>query len=496
MDILYVHPAKQEVDARFDKFKSSSSYPFIPVGIVGLVNMLRGQGWDVEGINLPMELVLHPTFDLRAWVASRPRAKLVMIDCHWYEHSYGSMEAARACKDIWPDTPIVVGGLTASNFAEEILTDHPYVDYIVRGDGEEPLTGLAAYCCSSGGSTDLAQIPNLVYRQGKRIAQNQRAYFADPAMLDSLDFVTVDWLKNWRSYAAIQYSGSGTLAIRDHKYQGHWLTVGRGCVFNCIYCGGGKKSHKDLAGRSGYVVRDPANVVEDIARLKKLGYHQVSLSLDPATFKPEWWRTFFRLLREQEITIGLYNEFFQSPSKDFLDEFAKSVDLAHTEVAISPLSGNEAVRKQNGKHYTNQKFLQMLRTLKNYEIPIFIYFSLNLPGETPQTFRETLYLAKDIGELYPPHLLRMLNPCHTLDPASPMSRQPGAYKLDVHYTTFKDYYTYCRGTGWQPRQVIRGQHRGFEMHGRSSKTVEQMAQVWDMFAKQQKFQCFPVPMGW
>lgn len=495
MDILYVHPAKQEVDARYDKFKSSSPYPFIPVGVVGLVNLLRSQGWDVQGINLPVELILQPTFDFKAWMAASNTPKLVMIDCHWYEHCFGSMEAARACKEIWPNTPIVVGGLTASNFAEEILTNHPYVDYVVRGDAETPLTGLSAYCCGKE-PAELENIPNLVYRHGGRIIQNQRAYFADSAMLDSLDFVTLEWLKNWRSYAAIQYSGSGNLAIRDHKYQGHWLTVGRGCVFNCIYCGGGKKSHSSLAGRSGYVVRDPANVVDDIARLKTLGYHQVSLSLDPATFKPEWWRTFFGLLREREIKIGIYNEFFQSPSKDFLAEFAKTVDLAHTEVAISPLSGNEAVRKKNGKFYSNQKFLQMLRTLKTYEIPIFIYFSLNLPGETPQTFRDTLYLAKDIGALYPHHLLRMLNPCHTLDPVSPMSRQPDAFKMDVHYTTFQDYYEYCRGTGWEPRQVIRGQHRGFEMHERPTTTVEQMAQVWDMFAKQQKFQCSPVPRGW
>ncbi|MBV7338950.1 radical SAM protein [Chloroflexi bacterium TSY] len=188
--------------------------------------------------------------------------------------------------------------------------------------------------------------------------------------------------------------------------------------------------------------------------------------------------------------------FFSCPPRIFLVEFARTADLEHTEVAISPLSGNEKVRKKNGKFYSNQKFLAMLQTLKQYEIPIFIYFSLNLPGETPQTFKETLYLADEIGKTYPHHLLRMLNPCHTLDPVSPMSRQPGAYKMDVHYTTFRDYYTYCKGTGWQPRQVIRGQHRGFEMEGRPANIVEKMAQIWDIFAQQQKFQCSTVPRGW
>jgi hypothetical protein len=174
----------------------------------------------------------------------------------------------------------------------------------------------------------------------------------------------------------------------------------------------------------------------------------------------------------------------------------ETVDLAHTEVAISPLSGDEEVRRRNGKFYSNERFLRMLTTLREYQIPIFVYFSLNLPGETFQTFKRTLELAHQVGQVYPNPLLRMLNPCHTLDPVSPMARQPDAFGMKVDYTGFMDYYAYCKGTGWQPRAVIRGQHRGFEMVGRPAKTVEQMAQVWDMFAQAQHFKCFPVPKGW
>ena len=76
-----------------------------------------------------------------------------------------------------------------------------------------------------------------------------------------------------------------------------------------------------------------------------------------------------------------------------------------------------------------------------------------------------------------------MNPCHTLDPLSPMSRQPAAYDMTIHYRTFQDYYAYCQGTAWQPRTVIRGQHRGFEVNGRPAQIVEQMAQLWDIFAQ-------------
>jgi hypothetical protein len=163
MDILYIHPAKQEVSARYDKFVSSPPYPFIPVGVVGLVNMLRNQGWNVVGINLPLELTLQPAFNLRRWLTTQPRPRMVLIDLHWYEHSFGAMDVARAVKSIWPSTPVVIGGLTASNFAEEILANFPLIDFIIRGDAEKPLRLLAERCC--GGSALRLEAQSTLSRQ-------------------------------------------------------------------------------------------------------------------------------------------------------------------------------------------------------------------------------------------------------------------------------------------------------------------------------------------
>ena len=495
MDILYVHPAKQEVDAQYDKYKSCSTYPFIPVGVIGLVNMLRERGWSVEGLNLPVELLLRPGFDFRIWLAAQSPAKLVMVDLHWYEHSFGAMEVARAVKMVWPNTLVLLGGLTATHFSFEIMRDFSDIDFLIGGDAEKPLAMLADHLCGDG-SVGLAEIPNLLYRENGEVRWNLDRYTATGEDLDRMDYVSMDWLHHAENYAALQCSGAGIIMLDRPQVKGHWLTVGRGCTFDCAYCGGGKDSHAELAGRDGYVLRSPEGVVDDIERLKGQGIDQLALSLDPATFKPVWWQTLFRLMQERRLKIGLYNEFFQLPPKKFLKMFAETADLQHTEVAISPLSGDEKVRRRNGKFYTNDRFLGMLRSLKRFEIPIFVYFSLNLPGETPQTFQKTLKLAAQINQLYPPHLLRMLNPCHTLDPLSPMLRRPDMFDIDVQYTTFQDYYTYCRGTGWEPRYVTRGQHRGFEMHNRPVAMVEQMAQQWDAFAAQQPGRIYPVPRGW
>jgi radical SAM superfamily enzyme YgiQ (UPF0313 family) len=423
----------------------------------------------------------------------------VLIDLHWYEHSFGAIEVARAVKAVRPQAEVVLGGLTSSRFGPEIIDAFPQVDYVICGDAEEPLRLLAERCCHperGPGPPVLADIPNLVYRRDGKAVQNLLSYCATQADLDSLDYVTTDWLLHRESCAAVQYSGAGEIDLHEARLRGHWLTTGRGCTFNCSYCGGCQEAHKQLAGRTTLVKRSPERVVDDIRRLADRGIHQVALSLDPAIFEPAWWQDFFRLLGEAQVRVGLYNEFFQLPPEGFVEAFAQVADPAHSEVALSPLSGDEKVRKRNGKFFSNRRLLRTLRMLKDYKIPVFVYFSLNLPGETPKAFRRTLILAEQIGRLYPSELLRMLNMCHTLDPVSPMSRKPGTFGIKAHYQTFEDYYTYCRGTGWQPRFVTRGQHRGFDMPGRSAEVIERMAQQWDAFAEQQDCRCYPVPRGW
>ena len=494
-DILYVHPAKQEVDARYDEYVASPTYPLIPVGVVGLANMLIGEGWALRGLNLPLELLMRPRFNLREWLAAQGQPRLVMVDLHWYEHSFGALDVARASKSVYPNVPVVLGGLTASRFARSILQRFPEVDYVIRGDAERPLKLLAEIRCGSG-AWALASVPNLTYRDGHEIRENARTYVATSADLDELDLVSLDFLEHGGNYQGIQYTGAGLIRFDEVRLKGHWLCNGRGCVFDCSYCGGARTAQRKLAGRDGVVLRSTQRVLDDIARLKEMGVQQVSFTLDPAVLGPEYWKPLLSGLRDRGLTIGIYNEFFQLPSDEFLDGLAAAADLEHTEVAISPLSGDERVRRLNGKAFTNADLFRVVDALRGRQVRLFVYFSLNLPGETPKTFRETLRLAEQIGRRYPAGLLRMINKCHTLDPASPMSEAPGKFGIRTEYRTFADYYRYCEQTGWQARLAARGTLRGFGAVSSKTTEIESMARQWDAFAEAQPFRCFAVPKGW
>ena len=492
-DVLYIHPARHAVDSGFQDL---GFYFFMPVGVIGLANMLRQDGLSVTGINYPAELLQDRSFRLMPWIKSQEGVRLVMVDLHWFEHAYGAISVARACRQALPDARVLLGGFTASFYAAEILRSFPEVDFVIRGDAEAPLRTLVAEL--SRATPHLSSVPNLTYRVNDQVVENELAYCATPADLDDLNFVDLDFLDAGRAdwYGALQFEPTDRTRSMTGA-RGHWLCIGRGCNFDCSFCGGGRESHNILAGRQAMTMRSAETVADDIQRLAQKGIDQVSPNLDPAILGPDYWKTLFAGLRRRGVNIGVNNEHFQLPSPEFVQDFVQTADLSRSELAFTLLSGSDRVRRLNGKFYTNQRLYQILSMLKEAGVPVYIYFSLNLPGEDERTFRETLRVAQQIGRLYPSPRLKMINQVHTIDPCCPMSREPGRFSVRVQLRDFMDYYKYCRMTlDFRPGEVAPWQERGFRVSGRQDRSLELMIRQWNEFCTRQDFLCFPVPQSW
>jgi hypothetical protein len=251
-----------------------------------------------------------------------------------------------------------------------------------------------------------------------------------------------------------------------------------------------------FAGRQAIVLRSIEKAADDIQRLAEQGIDQVSLNLDPAMLGPEYWRPLFAQLRGRGVRIGINNEHFQLPPREFIEDFVQTADIPRSELAFSLLSGSEKVRALNGKHYPVPQLFRVVELMQKHQVPLYIYFSLNLPGEDERAFHKTLRVAEQIGHSYPPHLLKMINMVHTLDPCSPMSREPGPFGIQVKLRSFKDYYEYCQMTLDIPPDEAPWKERGFTFRGEQGRSLETITRQWDKFCKKQKFACFTVPHGW
>jgi len=499
-EVLYVHPAKQAPDTPIGP-APGRPYGLIPVGVAALANLLRADGITVQGVNVPLERGLDPAFDLHGWLAARRGAKLVLVDLHWYEHAYGALSVARAAKEALPGVYVVVGGITASAFADEVV-QFAEVDVVVRGDAEQPLLALARRLVESGRGQALRldDIPNLTYKRGEEIITTPLAYCATTADLDRLDFVNLDFLEHHSQYQAHEYVVTdlerARQALATSPYRGRWLCNARGCRYECSYCGGCRSAHRAVAGRQGVVVRSPQCMVEDLARLAAAGVVQASLSHDLTELGEAYWSSILEGTSRRGLRIGLYNEVYGIPPREFVEAFVQHVDMEHSCLALSPLSGSEAVRRLNGKSYSNAELLGALDLLARYNVPIFVYFSLNLPGESEAAARETVELATRIYDLYPPSLLKMLNSCHTIDPLSPMSLNPERFGIRVDMHTFADYYAYCCNTQHADPASRSEAHRGFRPADPQIRSLPAMADLWDSARLGRETSWWPMPPSW
>lgn len=506
--VLYVHPAKQDVDL-YDQVPAEQlgrPYGLIPMGVPALVNLLRENGIDVRGVNFPMEKRMRPNFSLRQWLRSQKGARIILIDLHWYEHSYGAISVAKVCKEVLPDAWTVIGGLTASAFASEIMRDHPEVDFIIRGDAEKPLLHLARRLLEvdgPGAAPKLDDIPNLSYRVAGELRENERTYCAGPEDFAALNFIDIDFMDHEEAYYVHEYLVIDMEVARRASqgadvaaYRGRWLTTARGCNYSCSYCGGARMAHAAIAGRKGLVVVPPETIISQIKHLLDHGVIQVSFSYDLGDLGESYWRTLFRMLRKEGIKIGLYNEFFQLPPQGFMKDYVRTADMEHSCLALNPYSGSEKVRRLNGKRYGDTELIHALDELNYYNIPIIVYFSLNLPGEDEQANRESVELGKRIFETYPSKLLKILNSCHTVEPFSPMVMHPENYGVKVEWSGFKDWYTYCRETQLALPGSRTGEWRGFHTLNLGERSIEAMADAWDAARAGREASWWPLPPSW
>ena len=77
-------------------------------------------------------------------------------------------------KKVLPNVKVILGGPEVSYDAENLMDKHLQIDYIVIGEGEEPLLKLLQALENGGEPTldQLRQIPSLVYRSDGQIHTN------------------------------------------------------------------------------------------------------------------------------------------------------------------------------------------------------------------------------------------------------------------------------------------------------------------------------------
>ncbi|MBU6998827.1 MAG: cobalamin B12-binding domain-containing protein [Theionarchaea archaeon] len=451
-DMLFIHPSAHP---------DSPQFIVMPMGVVSLMNEL--EGYDVEAINVGLELCLDRNFDIEE-ALTQCEYDCVGIDLHWHEHSFTALQVAEICKKVHPGCKVILGGLTASYFAQEIMHSFEHVDYVVRGEGEQALPLLLR-----GDEAEL--IPNLVYRDNGTVKETP---VSPVECLDSLDFSTISGIRHWEDYLKSSIHGH----MRRRFWYDFWLCTGRGCSYDCSYCGGAHHSQNRLCARHGMTFRSVDAVMKDLVHLQDLGVHVVCPSHDISLAGPQYWGDLFRCMKEAGISMGMYLEVWQLPDTAFLEALADICNPRFTTIVMTPLSGNESIRELNGKHFANEDFYDRVKYTEDVGMNHAPYFATGLPFETRKTFKETLTMTEVLITDFNPSAI-FCTPLR-LDPGSPMFENPDHYKIVKHFHTFRDYYERCMKRAQNlPHDFI-----GYHTENLDGRTIMEMQNEWEALLRE------------
>jgi radical SAM superfamily enzyme YgiQ (UPF0313 family) len=467
LDCLIVHCPKFQ--NRYPSLGNYTSLQLMALGIFALADHVNRAGFRTRILHLGVEKARDPGFTLAGYLRRHP-ARVVAFSLQFHQQLYDSLRAARAVKDHDPSIFVVAGGMTAGFFAADILRDFPAVDAVIKGDGEMPLAALLEVLVRGG--RDLGRVPNLWWRREDRSVENEERYVAAQEDLDALDFTNLELLEHYRDYVrlpkiftrlalptALRWKLSKTLSQRK-RLTFFALPVGRGCVTNCAYCGGGVQAQRLINARTRPIFRSPEKVVETIRRLKGYGYHGAYVSFDPLPLSDVYYRDLFARVRSAGIEFDLTFASWSLPSREFLLEFKKTF-TPDSSIYLSPEAGSEEVRRATrGMSFTNAALLETLQFAEESGVKTVVFFSLGIPGESRAQFEETLALKREIDQRF--RLAQTSGFSVEIEPAAPWYLYPEKYGITLVRRGLKDFlaeqaspgYSSMSSMGYYPAEYL------------------------------------------
>lgn len=273
---------------------------------------------------------------------------IAAISC-WSSLNYlSSILVADICKNINPESVVVVGGYHPSVLPNDFIYPKSPFDIIIRGEGERALLKV---------TKDKKQdMRNLKLIQGAALNLKE------------------DFALDWRNY---KYS---------EQVRMNYIYLSRGCPFSCSFC---IESAKGYHRWRSYAVEKAFREIKRLIDIENP--EEVRIADACFGFNKTWRREFLSTLIKNKI-----HKMFWAQSRIDLFE-KKDVDLLaklNFNIEFGLESGSEEMlhimQKTNKPKAYLKKCADVISHMNKKEVPYKIYLIFNHPGETNTTFKSTI----------------------------------------------------------------------------------------------------------
>lgn len=293
------------------------------------------------------------THDARQLVyyLSQSKPDIIGFSCYCWNINK-VLETVRIVKTIYPHVKIILGGPEVGPISSKYLEENPFIDVIVKGEGEGTFAELLKYYL---GKDRLEQIQGISYRVNGQVFENP-----DRPLIEELGEIPSPYLE-------------GILIPRDRVT---YIETYRGCIFRCGYCFEGKNFPRPrffpedrIKREIEFIMSHPEiksfHFVDPIFNLKKDRLQKIVEMLSAAN-------RFGIELRTVEIIAEFVDE-------ETIDLFKKANVKS---VETGPQTVNKDTLKNVNRYFDEEKFRRGIRLLEGNGIEVLTDLIIGLPGDT------------------------------------------------------------------------------------------------------------------
>lgn len=419
MKIAFIHVSRSN--------ENNLSTVLIPTGLLGLADNLQKHGHETEIIHKEIEESENSDFDLIHYLKIN-NFNLICLDLYYHHQSFSVIEYASYIKQNISNITIVLGGLTATIYAHEIMTEFPFIDFVITGDGERPIVDFAYQFTSQ---KNWSAVSNLIYRKNNKIMKSQYDYMMNEKDYKSISYSNYSLIKHYELYLRLRL---GSLKYREVK-QSYYIP-GRGCNKNCSFCGASSTVEKHINNRIKPVFKSISSVINDFKRFKRYNITSWSVCYSP-TFSEEYYLLLFQRIKKANLRLRLIFDCFNLPSKKFIHA-VKETFIEGSVLNLSPFSGSERVRNLNGVgNYSDDSLISVCHQIEKSGLFYSVYFTAGLMYETFGDINLTIRLIKQLRKNFPG--IKIISQYIEIEPYSNMIRSSKSEIIN-NPKCFMDYY--------------------------------------------------------
>lgn len=376
MNIFVLNPPFHKKFSRSQRSPAviKSGVIYFPIWLAYATGVLEKAGFSVRLVDAPAR-GLDLTDVLQQIDEFKPRLVVLDTSTPSIENDLGVAESIHARI---PNAFIALVGPHVTVLPDEVLNSSSAVNIVARGEYDYTLRDLAE-CLED--SCDLSSIEGISYRtsDGSIVHNPQRPFIKD---LDQIPFVSEVYKRH--------------LIIEDYfysitRYPEVAIVTGRGCPYECSYC----MWPQTLTGH-GYRKRSIANVADEFEYISRELPQVEEVFLEDDTLTVDQHRSI--ALAEELIRRGNKIPFSVNSRADISYDTLRSLKCAGLRlVCVGFESGDQQVLDNIKKKITIEQFYQFRAAARRANVLVHGCFMAGNPGDTHETLKKTLDLAKSLN---------------------------------------------------------------------------------------------------